>query len=98
MPLGKAAFMAKARAITTSIARLTAKERVAQPSGRFGEDYNRLRSLVLKEYPELEPLMPPEVAILKSGFTDEYFTSQPYAELDGFAEQIYQLLDSHSAR
>ena len=93
MPIGRPELMAKARAITISIQKMTKDERRGSPAGNYGEDYNRLRTAALKAYPDLEPLMPPAVVIESSASYGHPFTRQSFAEIDTFCEQIYQLLN-----
>jgi hypothetical protein len=42
-------------------------------------------------YPDLEPLLPPRVQLYEGGDRTTW-SHQGYAEIDAFAEQIYQLL------
>jgi hypothetical protein len=84
-------LMAKALGITTSINRKSREERSNQPSGLFGEDYNRLRDFAAQSFPAIEPLMPPRVT-LYSGGNNTRWTQETYIEIDAFAQQIYEML------
>ena len=84
----KNALIGKAHGITTAIDKMNGHQRQRMPSVDFGEDYNRLRAATAKEFPDLEPLLPPPVK--KSHDFDG--TDSTYAELRTFAEQIYQML------
>ena len=84
-------LMAKALGITTSINRKSREERGDRPSALFAEDYNRLRNATAKMYPELESFLPPCVQTYEGGAGTRW-SQQGYAEIDAFAEQIYQLL------
>jgi hypothetical protein len=84
-------LMAKAHGITTSINKKSREERSSTPTGLFADDYNRLRDATAKAYPDLEPLLPPRVQLYEGG-NNTMWSHQGYAEIDAFAEQIYQLL------
>jgi hypothetical protein len=83
--------MAKALGITISINKKSREERSQKPTALFAEDYNRLRNAALRYFPDLESLMPPEVETYAGGANTRW-SHQSYAEIDAFAEQIYQLL------
>lgn len=77
--------------ITQAIEKMSAKERETQPSPEFGEDYNKLRKMVLENNKELEEYLPPEVKIEEYSF-GIMKTSQSFAEINSYCSQIYQLL------
>jgi hypothetical protein len=83
--------MAKAKGITNSISRQPDDQRSRTPTGAFADDYNRLVELVAKRFPELVPLLPPQATKYQGGGGD-WFSAHSYAEIDSFAEQIFQLL------
>jgi hypothetical protein len=70
------------------------KQRASTPSGEFGEDYNRLRSLVLQLRPDLAPVLPPPVAFYSGGSSGRAFTHQSFGEIDAYCEQLFQLLST----
>lgn len=93
VPIPKNALIAKARGFTNSIQKMDEKQKLIPPSGEYGEDYNKLRSLVEKHYLRLIELLPPQVQFYESAARQ--YTRQSYAEIDTFCEQIIQLLSSH---
>lgn len=93
MPFDKEFLKAKARGITISIEKMNEKQRLSTPSGEFGADYNRLRTLVIDACPDLVPLLPPPVAFYEGG-NDRSFTYQSFGEIDNYCEQIFQLLST----
>ena len=93
MPVDKELLKAKARGITISIGKMDEKQRASTPSAEFGEDYNRLRTLVLQLRPDLAPLLPPPAAFY-SGGSGLAFTHQSFGEIDAYCEQLFQLLST----
>lgn len=91
--MSKEVLKAKARGFTISIQKMDEKQRMSTPSGEFGEDYNRLRSLVLELRPDLRPVLPPAVAFY-SGGSGRNFTHQSFGEIDAYCEQLFQILSS----
>lgn len=81
----------KAFGISEAIEKMTSKERGELPSPEFGEDYNRLRNMVLENNKELEEYLPPQVKIEEYMY-GERKTSQTFAEINSYCSQIYQLL------
>jgi hypothetical protein len=94
MALSAVALMAKAKGFTNSISRAGEDHRRQNPSASFGQDYNRLRTAVLENFPALSPLLPPEASIEppSPGYTS--YTKDSYNELDTYCEQLYQLLET----
>lgn len=81
----------KAFGISQAIEKMTAKERGELPSPEFGEDYNKLRDMVLENNKELDEFLPPRVKI-EEYLYGEKKTAQTYAEINSYCSQIYQLL------
>lgn len=88
----KKSLMAKARGFTASIDKMNDKERGLTPSGEYGEDYNKLRQLVLQQYPHLKELIPPPVDTYVGANENYRYTRQRYSEINTFCEQLFQLL------
>lgn len=84
-------LMAKALGFTTAISKLSREERSKNPSGTLGQDYNKLRQVVLESFPFLASYVPPEVEI-SQGMHGGTFTHEMYGEVYTFCEQLYQLL------
>ncbi len=93
MPLSRNILKAKARGFTIAIEKMTEKQRLSTATGDFGEDYNRLRSLVLGQYPDLGSALPPAVTVYR-GQSGETYTQQSFGEIDTYSEQIFQILSS----
>jgi hypothetical protein len=93
MPISKEVLKAKARGFTISIGKMDEKQRAATPSVGFGEDYNRLRSLVLQVRPDLNSLLPPPVTFYGGG-SGQDFTHERFGEIDTYCEQIFQILST----
>jgi len=79
---------AKALGFTNSIANLSSKERGIHPSSWYGDDYNRLRHIVMHEFPELQELIPPRTSSRND------ICSETYSEIYTYTEQIYQMLEA----
>jgi hypothetical protein len=92
MAMTKDVLKAKARGFTISIEKMNEKQRTSSPTGNFGEDYNRLRSLVLELRPDLQAALPPAVTINRGDFGT--YTRESYGEIDTYCEQIFQILSS----
>ena len=84
-------LMAKARGFTISIEKMGEKVRETNAPGNYGEDYNKLRELTEKTFPDLGQFLPPPVAFYRISNNTDY-TQQKYIEIDTFCEQIYQIL------
>src|SRR3989442_2818350 len=89
----KSDLIAKARGFTNSIAKMDEKQKGMTPTGEYGNDYNNLREIVLRQYPQLAELLPPSVSLYAGG-SGRHYTRQSYSEIDTFCEQIIQLLSS----
>ena len=87
----KKQFMAKASGFIQSIEKMDEKRRAAAPTGAYGDDYNKLRSLTVQLYPPLNELLPPPVEIY-SGASGSRYTWQNYDEIHTYCEQIYHIL------
>lgn len=84
----------KAYGIMKSIEVMNNNERSQRPSESFGRNYNNLRALCLKNNPDLEELLPPEVKLENYG--DGYshiLTEHNFSEIHTFCSEIYQLLE-----
>jgi len=93
MPPSKDVLKAKARGFTIAIEKMNEKQRMSTPTGDFGEDYNRLRALVLELRPDLKPALPPGVTSFRAQ-SGETYTRQSFGEIDTYCEQIFQILSS----
>ncbi|MEJ1356338.1 MAG: hypothetical protein RPU52_01230 [Candidatus Sedimenticola sp. (ex Thyasira tokunagai)] len=85
----------KAYGIMKSIEVMNEKERMQRPSESFGVNYNKLRAICLRNNPDLEELLPPEVKIENYGFdgaTDK-LTEHNFSEIHTFCSEINQLLE-----
>lgn len=82
----------KAIGFTESIRRMSQEERQRQPTKLYVDDYNKLRDLVTQLRPDLVDVLPPRVEFDQMGTANRLLCVQRYAEIDGFAEQIFQLL------
>ena len=89
-------LIAKARGFTKSIEKMDEKQKAATPSGDYGEDYNKLRRIVERLYPQLADLLPPLVRVNSSHGSGYRYTEQSYSEIDTFCEQIIQLLSGRN--
>ena len=84
-------LMAKSQGITVAINKKSREERSNVPTGVFADDYNRLHDLTAEAFPDLNAFLPPRVDTYNGGAGTRW-SHQGYAEIDTFAEQIYQLL------
>src|SRR6266705_536089 len=91
--ISKKDLIAKARGFTTSIEKMDEKQKASTPSGEYGDDYNKFRTLVERLYPQLAVLLP-LVKTYKSASSSYHYTKQSYSEIHTFCEQISQLLSS----
>lgn len=91
----KALLIAKARGFTHSIEKMTDTQRGQLPGKAYGEDYNRLRTLLighLKIYDQGgEEFLPPEVEF-REGQQGRNYCRESYGEIHTYCEQIAQLL------
>ncbi len=94
--LSKNDLIAKARGFTNSIAKMDEKQKSTTPSGEYGSDYNKLREIVVRQYPQLTELLPPQVHLYAGASGDRHYTRQSYSEIDTFCEQIIQLLSGRN--
>jgi hypothetical protein len=93
MSVNKKTLMAKARGFTISIEKMKGEDKRTQPSAALGRDYNRLLEATRGLYPDLEPLLPPAVAIEPNTFgMNEEISMASHSELDAYCEQIFQLV------
>ncbi|WP_237607737.1 hypothetical protein, partial [Roseimaritima sediminicola] len=87
----KQRLIKKLLGLIQSIETMTNEEKTSYPTDAFGDDYNRLRSMVIESEPELERFMPPEVEVYESAGMGR-LTTQKFGEIHVFSSQIYQLL------
>ena len=92
----KALLIAKARGFTHSIEKMTDTQRGRLPGGEYGEDYNRLRKLLIDHLTKFhdqggENFLPPKVAF-REGQKGRKYCQESYAEIHTYCEQIAQLL------
>ncbi len=92
--ISKKDLIAKARGFTTSIEKMDEKQKASTPSGEYGDDYNKFRTLVERLYPQLADLLPPLVKTYTIASSSYHYTKQSYSEIHTFCEQISQLLSS----
>lgn len=92
MSHGKLLLKKKANGIVQSIEKMTPDERQMLPTHLFGEDYNKLRSMVIDADNNLEAYMPPEVTFESYGIGDTMLSIQRYAEIHAFCRQILEFL------
>ena len=81
----------KAFGMIKSIERMSVKEKSQHPTKEFGEDYNRLYDLVLKNNPTYQEILPPRVKFADYDYLGE-LPIHNYAEIHTFCSQIYELL------
>ena len=89
--MDKKDLRAKAYGFTIAFERMGVTERTNPPSDTYAEDYNALREAVIELVPDLKTIMPPEVEIEESGSSFRY-SSQSFAEINAYCEQIVQML------
>jgi hypothetical protein len=89
----KKMLMAKALSFTNSIRSMTSDDRKELPSEVYANDYNQLRSLVLREFMEIANLLPPGAQTFEA-IGHKRLSAQRFSEIDTFCEQIYQLLSA----
>ena len=87
----KKELLAKARGLTLSIDKMDAKQRMEKPNVNYGNDYNNLRTITARLYPDLAKLFPPAVSIYRGSEFGDY-VEESYGEMNTYCEQIYQLL------
>ncbi len=90
MSYSKQELSAKADAFVISLGKLTQKERQQMPSKHYGDDYNKLRQLVLDAFPAKADLLPPQVVTQVTMGIDQ--TRARYVELHTYALQIQNIL------
>lgn len=78
-----------------SIEEMNEKERTNRPSESFGVNYNKLRSICLRNNPDLEELLPPEVKLENYGYdgSTDIYTEHNFSEIHTFCSEIYHLLE-----
>lgn len=92
MKLDKILLMKKANGIVQSIEKMSPQERSLLPTHSFGEDYNKLRSMVIQADAALVEYMPPVVTFEEFGMNGELISKQRYSEIHGFCRQIVEFL------
>jgi hypothetical protein len=85
-------LMAKATGFIQSIETMDEKRRAAAPTGAYGDDYNKLRSLTAQLYPVLKDFLPPPVEFYQGGDSGKKYTCQSYDEIHTYCDQIYHIL------
>lgn len=90
-------LMAKARGFTMSIEKMNESQRNATVNSKYGEDYNNLRARTEELLPDLAPLLPPTVDIIRaSGSSNVTYTNESFGEISTYCEQIFQLLSEQT--
>lgn len=87
----KEQLRAKAAGMFSGIHALRKRTLERAPSLQFGSDFNALRKAVAASYPDIAPLLPPEVPI-RDGSTGQYVAST-YGEILSYVTQIVNLLE-----
>ncbi|HEY8749794.1 MAG TPA: hypothetical protein VIM11_17555 [Tepidisphaeraceae bacterium] len=82
----------KAMGFVQAIETMTAAARARPPSLSYALDYNKLHAATAKDCPELIPILPPEVEIVKEQFTGELVAVQCFNEILAYCRQIVNLL------
>ena len=87
----------KAQGLVLGLKDMPPQEREKRPSGAFADDYNQLRELVVKTYPEFESFLPPkaETTTRSDGVRE---AAHGFREFQGWATQIYILVNSRNQR
>lgn len=88
--IDKKHLAAKAHGFTSAYTKMNESERNAAPKGSYGEDYNRLRQLIVDQHPDLEPVLPPPVTFETAGSAK--WTKEPFSVINTYCEQITQIL------
>lgn len=88
--MDKKYLAAKAHGFTSAYTKMNESERRGHPRGVYGEDYNRLRDLVIEQDPDLESLLPPAVTFYTTNNSN--WTLESFAIINTFCEQISQML------
>jgi hypothetical protein len=86
----KEQIVAKAQSIAEAITAMKEKERAFQPTGQYGDEYNKLRNAAVEFRPDLKDILPPVVALEKQ--QGGVFTRARYVEILTYADQIGRLL------
>lgn len=94
MPISKEVLKAKAQGFMISIDKMDGRQRALSPDGDFGEDYNNLRKLVLEQYPDMSPVLPPAVNFFEGN--DRQITRQSFGEINTYCEQLFQMLNAYN--
>lgn len=92
--IAKEHIIAKAQGFTVGFREMTNAQHNQNPDRPYGEDYNKLRTLVIESDPELEPLMPPAVTFFDPQVAD--YTNSTYANINAYCHQIVQILSTAS--
>lgn len=90
--IAKEHIIAKAQGFTVAFREMATAQHSRNPDPSYGEDYNKLHTLVIESYPDLEPLMPPLVTVSKGEWGD--FTNSTYANINAYCHQIVQILST----
>lgn len=90
MPLSEDLLRIKASATLTALKALSAKQREQSVTKSMGEDFNKLREMVLEARPDLEPLLPAKLELIE-GMTGDGFNER-YQDLHAYCEQIVAFL------
>ena len=80
----------KAQGFVLAIDKMSDDAKKDHPSPQFGEDYNRLVTMVRMAAPELTNLLPPDVEF--NTYNYEKRTVQTYNEMCAYCHQIIQML------
>ena len=83
---------AKVTGYVGALSKMTEQERKQNPSGNFGNDYNKLRELTLQVMPDKEEVIPPSVTIRRGNIHGEMLCQVRYVEIFAYALQISGLL------
>lgn len=85
-------LIAKAEGVCTAITTMPAKQRLENPIGTFGREYNNFRTQVANAFPELVEILPPPVEFRTPAIGNIEMTVSTYAEIHSYYEQIKNLL------
>ena len=81
----------KAMGFIQGIERMSDTAKKVQPNASYGEDFNRLRSMIEQVHPELKELLPPALHIFSPHpYPDR--TRETYDEIATFCQQMANLL------
>jgi hypothetical protein len=93
MPFTDDQLRAKAEAAATSLNTLTAKQREQPVTTTIVDDYNNFRLLVIEAKPDIERLLPPNVAMIEGSYGVESPNAR-YQDIHLFYSQIAGILKS----